>query len=85
MDCNKALRQADELGYLSNTLMDERVRLESLLARIKNEWCGPASSEFQLRLQKLIEDVDLARCHLLDVAYTIVQIVRDAQTDTTFA
>ena len=82
MDCNKARRQADELGNLSNTLMSEREKLTNLLARIKNEWCGDASTAFQTQLQKLIDDVELVRYHLLDVAYTIVEIANDTENGT---
>ena len=82
MDCNKARRQADELGNLSNTLMYEREKLTNLLARIKNEWCGPGSEAFQDQLQKLIDDVELVRYHLLDVAYTMAQTANAAENGT---
>ena len=32
-------------------------KLETLLAKIKNEWCGPGSSEYQRQLQLLIADM----------------------------
>ena len=82
MDCNKAKRDADELGSLSNTLLNQKNNLEHLLNRMKVEWCGDASEEFQRQLGKLIKDLDLLRANLYEVAYNILQMVHTAQTGT---
>ena len=43
IDCNKAIRQSEDLKTLARQLSNEIIELENFYLRLKNEWRGPAS------------------------------------------
>lgn len=79
---NQAITQANDIKGLSTELNNEIASLESLLARVKNEWKGPASDEFQRRLQMMITDMKITRDDMASVSSSIkVEANRIQQED----
>ena len=68
---NKVVKQANQISDLSYDLNGEISRLENLLARIKREWCGPASEAFQSQLLLLIDDMKITRHNMNNVSASI--------------
>ena len=68
---NQAITQANNIKGLSTELNNEIASLESLLARVKSEWKGPASDEFQRRLQMMITDMKITRDDMSSVSSSI--------------
>ena len=75
IDYNTVMGQANDIGSLSDELRNEISKLESLLGRIKSEWCGLASDEFQGQLQKVIADIRITSNNMLDVSGVIKDIL----------
>lgn len=67
--------QADKLDVLSNDLEAKISSLEALRVRIKGEWCGPVSEEYQNQLSRLIADMIATRQGLNEAASTIREMV----------
>ena len=67
----KLINQADDIYDLSKNLDSEISRLENLLARIKREWYGPASTAFQKQLIMLIADMKTTRKNMSSLSTTI--------------
>ena len=76
---NRVIQQANEVNQLSSSLNSEIIRLENLLAQIKNEWCGPASSAFQNQLIMLIADMKTTRFNMSNVSSTIKNVAANIQ------
>ena len=72
IDYSCAVAQADDINQLSNYLDKEILKLENLLARIRNEWKGPASDAFQNQLLMLIADMRTTRNQMSGVSSSIM-------------
>ena len=57
------------------------MKLENLLARIKNEWNGPASDAFQKQLIMLIADMKTTKYNMSSVGTTIKNIADRIQEE----
>ena len=73
---NTAVSQADSIKDLSDDLGREITQLDNLLARIKNEWKGPASEEFQKRLRSMIADMKTTKSDMESVSSSIKTVAR---------
>lgn len=71
---NYVLAQADGINELAAYLDKEIIKLENLLARIKNEWKGPASDEFQNQLLMLLADMRVTRNKMSGVSSSIKDV-----------
>ena len=71
IDCNKAIRQSEDLKTLARQLSAEITQLENLVSKIKNEWRGPASEEFQKKILALIENMKTTRNTLQNTGYSV--------------
>lgn len=71
IDCNKAIRQSEDLKTLARQLSNEIIELENFYLRLKNEWRGPASEEFQRKLLQLIENMKTTRDILQNTGYSV--------------
>lgn len=71
IDCDKAIRQSEDLKHLSRQLSNEIIELENCYLRMKNEWRGPASEEFQRKLLQLIENMKMTRDTLQNTGYSV--------------
>ena len=78
---SKVVSQANEISNLSNQLNTEIMKLENLLARIKNEWNGPASDAFQKQLIMLIADMKTTKYNMSSVGTTIKNIADRIQEE----
>ncbi len=65
------MSQADEIKGLSNELGAEITKLENMLARVKQEWRGPASEAYQKQLLILIADMKETKYEMSSVSSTI--------------
>lgn len=74
-DYSIASLQADKLDVLSKDLEAKISSLEALRVRIKGEWCGPASEEYQNQLSRLIADMSITKQGLNEAVNTIREIV----------
>lgn len=73
---NRVVSQANDIKDLSNDLGREISDLENLLAKIKREWFGPASAEFQRQLQMLIADMKTTKFNMSSVSSTIKNVAK---------
>ena len=71
---NRVISQANDIKDLSNDLGREITDLENLLAKIKREWYGPASSAFQNQLLILIADMKTTKFNMSSVSSTIKNV-----------
>ena len=78
---DRVVKQANQINNLSNDLGKEITKLENLLARIKNEWCGPASAEFQKQLISLIQDMKDTKYNMSSVSSTIKNVAKNIQKE----
>ena len=78
---DKVVKQANQINNLSNDLGKEITKLENLLARIKNEWCGPASTEFQKQLIILLQDMRTTRKNMSGISSTIKNVANRIQKE----
>lgn len=81
IDHNKVIQQADEINNLSKDLNTEILKLETLLSKIKNEWCGPASDAFQQQLIMLIADMKTTRYSMSSVSSSIKNAANKIQNE----
>ena len=65
------ISQANTIKDLSSSLEDEISSLENLFSRIKNEWKGPASTEFQKQLRSLIDAMRSTKSDMSSVSNAI--------------
>ena len=78
---NRVVKQANQINDLSYDLGKEITSLENLLARIKSEWCGPASEAFQKQLIMLIADMKTTRKNMSSVSSTIKNVASKIQAE----
>lgn len=81
IDYDKVDSQANDIRDLSSDLGKEINNLENLLARIKREWYGPASDEFQNQLLMLIADMKTTKYDMSSVSATIKDIAKRIQQE----
>lgn len=81
IDHNKVIQQADEINNLSKDLNTEILKLETLLSKIKSEWCGPASDAFQQQLIMLIADMKTTRYSMSSVSSSIKNAANKIQNE----
>ena len=73
--------QANDIKDLSSDLDREILNLENLLARIKREWCGPASDAFQDQLYMLIVDMKTTKSSMSNISSTIKNVAKQIQQE----
>lgn len=81
IDYEQAISQANEIRELSRDLGDEITNLENFLARVKREWCGPASTAFQSQLKKLINEMESTKSSMSDVSSTIKSVAKEIRRE----
>ncbi|MBR2944724.1 MAG: WXG100 family type VII secretion target [Clostridia bacterium] len=67
-DYSKAISQVEQIHNLESDLDCKILSLEILRDKMKNEWRGPASEEFQNRLSKIISDIQKTKQSMSDVS-----------------
>lgn len=78
---NNVVLQANEIKDLSENLGREIANLENLLSRIKSEWFGPASDEFQKQILILIADMKTTKYDMSSVSTTIKNVADKIQQE----
>ena len=78
---NKVISQANSMYELSVDLNTEIRKLEDLLARMKKEWCGPASDAFQEQLIMLIADMKTTKYNMSSVSSTVKNVANRIQQE----
>ncbi len=65
------MAQIKVINNSSRQVSDEVSRLENLLARVKHEWCGPASEAYQNELVKLITELKNVKLEIDSISQTV--------------
>lgn len=77
----KVISQAEEIHTLSDELAWEISNLENLLGKLKSDWSGPASEEFQNQLLMLIADMKATKHDMTNVSDCIKNAANQIQRE----
>lgn len=78
---SRVMSQANSMNNLSSNLNSEIRKLDNMLNEIKSNWKGPASSAYQLQLNRLIIDMKQTKGKMEAVAGTIKTVARRIQQE----
>ena len=78
---NKTIDQANDIKDLSRDLNNQITELEMLLARVKNDWKGPASDAFQTQMKKLIAQMKTTKKDMDEVSSDIKSAAKQIQRE----
>ena len=81
IDYSRVVSQANDIDGLAESLSSEILKLENLLAQVKQEWHGPASTAFQVQLTKLINDMQATKDSMSSVSCTIKDAAKQIQRE----
>lgn len=78
---NKTINQAEDIKDLARDLNKQIAELETLLARVKNDWKGPASDAFQMQMRKLISQMKATKKDMDEVSSDIKTVAKQIQRE----